>query len=610
MKKESILLGAMLVPLAYSAHAEKTSAKKSKKPNVILIMTDDQGYGEIGRHGNDLIQTPNLDILYDESVRLTNFHTDATSAPTRAALMTGRFSRRVGVIHTTMGRDNLRADEVTMADVFSENGYKTAMFGKWHLGTNYPLRPMYRGFDETVYFQGGSINQLNDYWDNDRMNDTYLHNGEPQKHEGFCTDVFFSEAMDFMTENKDEPFFIYLPTSTPHMPFNTVKEWDQYYLDKGLVEQHARFFATINRIDMNVGLLREFLKESGLDENTIIIFTTDNGSTYPRYFNAGMRAEKGNMYEGGHRVPMFLHIPNKVQKTKPKDVTQLTAHIDILPSLMELCGLESDSPKELDGRSFMPLVESDKAQLEDRILYLDQQRTHFPVKWRKFVMMTEQWRLVNNVNLYDPAKIELYDIKKDPGQKTNVAAEYPNIVDSLSKAYEVYWDEFKKDDDKYGFTRPILGTPHQKEIELRAIDLLAEGGSQELVAQNDVRSGRNANGCWFINVAKEGTYRFELRRWPKEINLGIRDTLPGVKSEDNDIQLAVWGSKGTGKRLEIQRARLSVNGHEVSKEVTENDSVISFDLKLQKGDATVRSWFYDMLGKEHCVYYVDVYEVE
>lgn len=599
MNKQTLLLGALTLPLAYSASADDAV---KKKPNVILIMTDDQGYGEIGRHGNDLIQTPNMDILHDESIRFTNYHTDPTSAPTRSALMTGRYSRRAGVIHTTMGRDNLRADEITMANVFNDNGYKTAMFGKWHLGTNYPLRPMDRGFQETVYFQGGSINQINDVWDNDRMNDSYLHNGVPQKYEGYCADVFFGEAMKYIGEHKDDPFFIYIPTSAGHMPFNTVKEWDDYYLERGLVKTHAQFFASLSRVDMNIGKLREYLKENDLDDNTIIIFTSDNGSTYPKYFNAGMKGQKGTVYEGGHRVPFFFRVPKDVKKTAPRSVNDLTSHIDVLPSLMELCGLNYNYDNKLDGRSFASLINDKKATLDDRILFLDQQRSHYPIKWRKFVMMTQKWRLVN--------KKELYDIITDPGQKTNVAVQHPEVVDSLLKAYEGFWDEFAERDDTCGFTRPILGSPYQKVTELRAIDLFAEGTRNELVAQNDVRMGSNSNGAWFINVAKKGTYRFELRRWPKEADVAIRGTVPGVKSEDNDIQLAVWGSKGKGRALDIQRARLSVNGYDVSKPVTENDKAITFDLELEKGDANVRAWFYNEKAQEHCVYYVDVYPID
>lgn len=599
MRPQPILLGTLLVPLSYPLYAQ---GDKAQRPNVILIMTDDQGYGDLHCHGNDIIVTPNLDQMHDESVRFTNYHTDPTSAPTRSALMTGRYSRRVGVIHTIFGKDNLRVGEETMADMFSSNGYRTAMYGKWHLGTNYPLRPMDRGFDEAIYIGGGSINQMNDYWDNDRMNDHYCHNGEWEQYEGFSTDVFFDEAMKFIKDGGDEPFFVYIPTSEAHAPFNTMEEWDQYYLDRGLDKIQSQFFATITQVDKNMGRLREFLKENNLDDNTIVIYTTDNGTTLPTYYNAGMRSQKGNVYEGGHRVPLFMTIPQQVRDVEPASVSALTTHMDIMPTLADLCGLDHQFKNELDGRSFISLIDDKDARWDDRTIFIDQQRIQYPIKWRNFAMMTQRWRLVN--------RTELYDMDVDPGQKNNVAEQYPEVVDSLNRAYEARWEEFKILDDKSDFTRPIVGTPHQKVIELYAIDLFLEGLGQYIVGQDNIRTGLNTNGSWFINVAKSGNYRFELRRWPKEADVEIRGTVPEVKSEDNDIQLARWGEKSEGVALDIQRARLSVNGYDVTADVTDSDKAITFDLPLEEGNATVRAWFYDGNSKDYCAYYVYVYPVE
>lgn len=567
-----------------------------KTPNVILIMSDDQGYGDLGCHGNDVIQTPNLDILHDESIRFTNFHVNPTSSPTRAALLTGRYSRRTGVWHTVMGREYLRTDEETIADVFSSNGYKTAMFGKWHLGLNYPFRPIDRGFQESVYAGGGSVSQMDDFWDNDRMNDSYYHNNKIKSYQGFCTDVFFDETFRFIEENRDNPFFVYLPINAPHGPNNTLDEWDKPYFEAGLDTTLTQFFASITRVDHNIGRLREFLDKQKLTDNTIILFLTDNGSAEgARYYNAGMKGSKGSLYEGGHRVPLFMKLPPKIKGMIPRDIQELTAHIDLLPTLMELCNLKQDRKNKLDGKSLLPLL-SEKGKWDDRILFIDQQRIQYPMKWKPYVMMTKKWRMLNGK--------KLYDIDNDPFQKNNLAALHLDVVDRLKFAYEALWDEFADRDNSSGFARPIIGSSIQKTTKLCAIDLLLEHSSQLIVGQTSVREGRKTSGCWNIEVAKDGVYQFELRRWPREADTEITKGLPAIRSSENDINLNKWGTKPIGKALDIVQARLSVNEHDLSTMVKATDKAIYFDLHLRAGNASVRSWFYDKNSKDMCVYYV------
>ena len=247
------------------------------KPNVILIITDDQGYGDIGFHGNDWIQTPNIDLLAKESVRLTDFHVGTTCAPTRSGLMTGRNCNRVGVWHTVMGRSLLRKSEVTMADVFKSNGYATGMFGKWHLGDNYPYRPHDRGFEEAFYHGGGGVSQSPDYWDNDYFDDTYFRNGEPEKVSGYCTDVWFSSALEFIERNREKPFFCYLSTNAPHGPYHVPQKYIDLYKDKSAIP-NPNFYGMITNVDENLGTFRIRLEELGLADNTILIFMTDNGT--------------------------------------------------------------------------------------------------------------------------------------------------------------------------------------------------------------------------------------------------------------------------------------------------------------------------------------------
>ena len=202
----------------HSPAATSTPGRQAP-PNVVLVVTDDQGYGDLGCHGNPILRTPNLDALYRRSVRLTDFHVGPTCAPTRASLMTGRYCNRTGVWHTIMGRSLLRRDEVTMADVFAAGGYRTGIFGKWHLGDNYPYRPQDRGFHEVLIHGGGGVGQTPDAWGNDYFDDTYLHNGTPEKFSGYCTDVWFDGAMRFIEDNRDRPFFAYLATNAPHSPY-------------------------------------------------------------------------------------------------------------------------------------------------------------------------------------------------------------------------------------------------------------------------------------------------------------------------------------------------------------------------------------------------------
>ncbi|MEM7396011.1 MAG: sulfatase-like hydrolase/transferase [Verrucomicrobiota bacterium] len=241
-------------------------------PNVILVITDDQGYGDLACHGNPVLKTPHLDRLHQESVRLTDFHVDPTCSPTRAALMTGRYAQRVGVWLTFLGRHRIRADEPTMADVFSAGGYRTAIFGKWHLGDNFPFRPQDRGFDETLIHGGGVVSEAPDYWDNDYYDDVYFRNGKPDAVRGYCTDVWFDEAMRFISRHRSRPFFIYLAANAPHGPLHVPDAFVKPYRDAGIPERRARFYGMIANIDENMGRLRRHLQQEDLDENTLMIF--------------------------------------------------------------------------------------------------------------------------------------------------------------------------------------------------------------------------------------------------------------------------------------------------------------------------------------------------
>ena len=335
------LITTAVTAACYTLHAAAAENER-KRPNVVLIMTDDQGYPNLGCTGHPILKTPNIDDIFKHSTRLTNYHVDPTCAPTRGALMTGRYSDRVGTWHTIMGRNLLRPREVTMANVFSNSGYKTAMFGKWHLGDDYPYRPQDRGFQHVVCHGGGGIGQTPDFWGNDYFDDVYHVDGKMVPFKGFCTDIFFKEAIKFIKENEDKPFFVYLATNAPHAPMYAPEKFAKRF--RGMVYKGIRlgkmtenYYGMIENIDYNVGKLVEFLKKAKLYDNTILIFTTDNGPvTKPgvKIYNAGLKDHKGSYYDGGHRVPFFISWPDG-GLDKGVDINRLTAHIDILPTLID-----------------------------------------------------------------------------------------------------------------------------------------------------------------------------------------------------------------------------------------------------------------------------------
>jgi len=551
------------------------------RPNVILILTDDQGYGDIAAHGNPVIRTPNLDRLHGESVRFTNFHVDPTCSPSRAALMTGRYSHRTGVWHTIMGRNFLRATEVTMADVFRRSGYRTGIFGKWHLGCNFPFRPIDRGFDEWVGHGDGGTGTASDYWGNDKMNDTYYRNGKWEKFAGFGTDIFFDEAIRFIKRKDNRPFFVYLATNDPHCPCNVRREWLEPYQRLGLSRELCHFYASIERVDYQIGRLRRELARLGLDTNTILLFLTDNGSARRTSFNPGMRGIKGSHYDGGHRVPLFLYWPGGAIG-RPREIRHLAAHLDLLPTLIELCRLE-DPGVAFDGRSLVPLLRDSRPQWVDRSLLVESQRIQYPEKWRQCAMMTDRWRLINGQ--------ELYDMAADPQQTHDVASSHPDVVRKLRDDYEALWEEISKRDRE--FCRVVVGSERQPETTLASIDWFAP--EREVPwSQLHVLAGMRGQGYWPLEVAREGKYRIALRRWPREADTPITSPLT-IPAED-DIVRELRGDPPdqawrNGVAIQATEASLRIGGFEARRPVGPKDREIVFETVLKRGPAELEARF-------------------
>ncbi|MFI3263634.1 MAG: arylsulfatase [Rikenellaceae bacterium] len=570
-------------------------AKTKEKPNVIFIITDDQGKGDLGCTGNQYIKTPNIDKFYEDAVRLDNYHVSTTSAPTRSSIMTGRHCNRVNVYHTISGRSIVFNDEVLLPQILAQNGYTNAMYGKWHLGDNYPNRPEDRGFHEVVCHGGGGVSQGPDYWHNDYFDDTYMHNGVAQKYEGYCTDVFFSEAMEFIKENKDNPFFCYISTNAPHGPFNVPQEYYNMYESteingEPITDRLRRFYGMITNIDDNFKKLEDLLKKLKIADNTILIFTTDNGTTAGAHvFNAGMTGGKASTWEGGHRVPFFVRWKDG-NITGGKDVNQLVAHYDLLPTFVDLLGLDFNPVKPLDGKSLKPLLTEENPEWENRVLYMDTQREQNLIKYKRYVVMDEKWRLIDGT--------ALYDVNKDLAQKDNVIEQYPEVVARLKDGYERWWDSFLAEnvDERYGYIQ--VGSPKENSTRISSHDLHT-GQYMAIWDQEHVASANRGNGYWKIQFLEDAEYAITLCRFPRESGLGINSTF---EAQPKQIELAKTMPAST--KDDFVKAQMYVAGMFKASEIEADTKEVTFKCKVPAGKFDFKAELIDSEGHIHPAYYV------
>ncbi|MEM1060848.1 MAG: arylsulfatase [Planctomycetota bacterium] len=559
---------------------------------VVVIITDDQGYGDLSCHGNPVLRTPNLDGLHAESVRLTDYHVAPTCSPTRAALLTGRYPNRTGVWHTIGGRNLLPPEERTLDQRFADAGYDTAMFGKWHLGDSYPFRPSDRGFGHVFRHTAGGIGHMPDPWDNSYFDGVYLRNGDAVRTTGFCTDVWFDAATDFVRRAVagDKKFFVYLATNAAHGPFHAPPEAVEPFAEYEV--RLANFYGMLANIDENVGRFIACLDDLGIADDTLLIFTTDNGTVLgQRVFNAGMRGNKGSPYDGGHRVPFFVRWPD-AGIDGGRDVDLLSAHIDVSPTLIELCDLDSAGPPP-DGVSLASHLRGERIdEPVERILITDSQRLETPVRFRQSATMSSRWRLVDGV--------ELYDIRTDPGQQADVAESRPDVVARLRGAYDAWWDSLAE--SFADATYYPVGRVSGERTELTAHDARNDG--RFLWSQGHVRTARpDAVGTtWRIDVRTAGHYRIELRRWPRETAAPITGTVPlgpPVPGQEPYRSIAA-------KPLPITRAGIAVAGQGLSRPVSGVDTAAAFDVDLDSGPTDIRAAFFTGDGTEYGVYYLSV----
>ena len=562
------------------AFATISASPAAERPNVILIMTDDQGYGDLSCHGNPILKTPHLDQLHSESVRFTDFHVSAFCTPTRAALMTGRYPARTGAYRTSSGRTMMHPEERTVANVFADAGYRTGMVGKWHLGDNAPHRPQDRGFQDVVWHRCGGVGQASDHWGNDYFDDTYERNGTFEKFEGYCTDVWFAEAMRFVEENKTRPFFLYIAPNAPHGPYRVDKKWSEPYRGRADWGAGPEFYGMVANFDHNVGLLRAQLSEIGLAENTIFIFMTDNGtaagakfegltSEAVKGFNAGMRGKKSSVYEGGHRVPFFIHWPAG-GLDDGSDRSSLAAHLDVLPTLAELCGIELPESHRPDGLSFATTLRDPEAPPHrDHLIVQFQGGPHFrglPKPWEHTCVLKGGWRLIDGE--------ALYEVGRDPAQREDVSRVFRHVVEDMRGHYRPFWESVSPRMTPVAID---LGNPDDNPTTLCSQDWFMPAGNPPWNF-GSIRKLPRVTGPWMVDVKRAGRYRITLRQWPKEAGVPVT----GV------------------------RAALEIAGQSRESTVEEGTEGVVFELDLPVGKTQLKTWIYDQQGKAGGAYFVDV----
>jgi len=461
--KTSILLLACLCGQVTAA----TKPATVDKPNILLILTDDQGYGDLSIHGNPHLQTPHIDRLGHSGVRFDRFYVNSFCSPTRAALLTGRYPLRCGVWGVTHSKETMRPSEVTLAEALRGAGYRTACIGKWHNGEQYPFTPQGQGFNEFFGFNNGN---WNNYFDA-----TLLRGSKPVPTKGYITDVFTDEATKFITANRKKPFFCYLAYNAPHAPYQVPDRYFDKFKAKGFDDTLAAFYGMCENIDDNVGRLLAHLDAQRLADNTIVLFLTDNGGTAGvKTYNAGMRGGKVSVHEGGSRVPLFMRWP--AAKWKPHLVKPIVSHIDLYPTLLDLCGVKAPAGPKLDGISLRPLLESNDASVwPERVLF-----THNPIdETNKFpgAVRTQRHRLVREIkgpgggskakaNDTSATAWQLYNMEADPGEQNNIAKEHPDLVEKLGKLYDAWFTDISRDGLRR-FPLPIGHAEHNP-VELHA----------------------------------------------------------------------------------------------------------------------------------------------
>jgi arylsulfatase A-like enzyme len=550
-----------------------TGAVAAERPNVIVIMSDDQGGGDYGFMGNDVIRTPELDAMHQRSGYLSRFYVSPVCAPTRASLMTGRYNYRTRCIDTYVGRAMMDTEEVTLAEFLRDAGYRTGIYGKWHLGDNYPLRAMDQGFQDSLVHRGGGIGQPSDPIgaEGKYTDPTLIHNGNETQMEGYCTDIYFAAAMEFISRSAQDGsnFFTYIATNAPHGPFHDVPQelYDEYSkVDftpilvnkfkpqrlKAESDKLARIAAMITNIDQNVGRLFRRLDALGVLENTIVVYLNDNGPNTMR-FVGDMRGMKTAVDDGGIRSPLLFHWPAKVQAGTTSDA--LCAHIDLLPTILDACGVKVPERHKLDGRSFLPLLTDGDANWPTRQIVLQTHRGNKPQPYHHFAIHEHPWKLVHpsgfgKENFTGEPKLQLYDLSQDPRQQNDVAGKFPDVLRRLKTGYETWFQNVSSTrPDNYAPPRIVIGTSN----EIRSV-----------LTRQDWRhiQGRpwaaNSNGFWLLEAKEAKTYEVEVV-FASDHPAGTATITAGTQTKRLDIAAGQRRGHTTDIKLPAGKIKLAVD---------------------------------------------------
>ncbi|MFT4541228.1 MAG: arylsulfatase A-like enzyme [Planctomycetota bacterium] len=515
------------LPLITALAVTPTPCSAADQPDVILIMTDDQGYGDFGIHGNPIIGTPHLDAMARRSVRVDPFYVSPVCAPTRASLMTGRYHYRTRVVDTWVGRAMMEPEEVTIAEALGDAGYATAIFGKWHLGDCYPMRPMDQGFQESLVHRGGGIGQPADEPGYSGYFDPMLwRNGKGQQYEGYCTDVYFDEAMKWIEDKveAEEPYFCYLATNAPHTPLKEVPldhygrtrvlqpSPEDYAIERGeplqddwYDDSEARIYAMIRGIDDGIGRLFERLEAMGRLDNTLVVFLNDNGPNSQRYVS-GLRGMKTEVFEGGIRSPLFVHWPAKLAAGRRENT--ISAHIDVMPTLLEACGIDAPTQQALDGRSLWPVMLDADASWPERPIVTQVHRGDVPQLYQHMAVRLGDWKLLHPTGFGgkgfegEPTFL-LYNLALDPYEQSEVACKYPDVVERLHQSYIDWWDDVSHTRvDNFAPPRIVLDAKHEDLVTLTRQDWRAKAGGTWV---------RFSHGTWKLRSERESRWDVTVR---------------------------------------------------------------------------------------------------
>lgn len=582
-------------------------AVAAPRPNVVLIMIDDMGHGDLSCHGSPFIKTINIDQLHRSSARLTNFHVAPMCSPTRGQLMTGIDAMRNGSTIVASSRMMVRPDAPMLPAHLAAAGYATGIFGKWHLGENYPHRPEDRGFQHALWFPLQEIGSFSDYWCNDYFDPVLrLSRGRTEKFNGYCTDIFFDEAIRWMTQQKEakKPFFCYLPLNVVHGP-----QWADPGLRRAICERFPNlspgqigYLAMLANADANVGKLDAFLRDHGLSDNTIFVFLSDNGGyALIGHYNAGMRDGKSRLAEGGHRVPCFIRWPaGRIGLPGAgRDVEGLTQVQDLAPTLLDLCGVSPLKGPSMDGINLAPALRGD-ASVPDRTLIVQYGP---PRPFEMTCVMQGPWRLLTDRKGSAAGKPELYNLADDPRQTRNRVERHPEQAKRMRAAYDAWWSGVEPETRRRATI--VVGHPAQDTTMLNA----AEWRENALGSVDRLRAGARRRGVWDLEVSRAGAYEIALRRWPAESKLPIRSAAPAWTPRDT----ATPDHRGypAGVALPINAARLRVGQKTESRTVADQDQAAVFQLELAQGKTELEALFLGEESKPICgAFFVSVRRIK